>query len=163
MRRPMLLTFFMVCAVGSGPTRAAEPPRFFQYSQKDLQVFEGTLKPPMNQYKQAAEQLGDFGNHTAWIAHREADGLVEVHENWSDLMFVISGTASLRVGGELRQPYVESPGEVRGKNAAGGTLHVMHQGDVVNVPAGVPHQFLVPSGQQITFFTMKIAKVPTRP
>jgi hypothetical protein len=36
----------------------------------------------------------------------------------------------------------------------------MREGDVVNVPAGMPHQFLVPSGQQITFFTMKIAKVP---
>ena len=163
MRRPMLLIFSMMCAVGSGPTRAAEPPRFFQYSQKDLQVYERRLKPRVNQYEQQAEQLGDFGNHTAWIAHREADGLVEVHENWSDLVFVVSGTASLRVGGELRQPYVESPGELRGKNGVGGTLHVVHQGDVVNVPAGIPHQFLVPPGQQITFFTMKIAKIPPRP
>src|SRR5437762_2434827 len=163
MRRAMLLTFSMMCAVGSGMTRAAEPPRFFQYSQKDLQVYERTLKPRMNQYKQAAAQLGDFGNHTAWMAHREADGLVEVHESWSDLVFVVSGTASLRVGGELRQPYVESPGEVRGKNATGGAVHVMHEGDVINVPAGVPHQFLVPVGQQITFFTMKIAKAPTHP
>jgi mannose-6-phosphate isomerase-like protein (cupin superfamily) len=155
----VLLGCWMMWASGARPTGAAEPPRFFQYSQQDLRAFETRLGPRMNQYKQAAEQLGDFGNQTAWVAHREADGLVEVHENWSDLVFVVSGSGSLRVGGELRQPYVESSGEVRATAAQGGTVHPVREGDVLNVPAGMPHQFLVPSGQQITFFTMKIAKV----
>jgi len=108
----------------------------------------------------AAEELGDFGNHTAWVAHREADGLVEIHQNWADLVFVASGVASLRVGGDIKDPYVESPGELRSATVLGGTVHALREGDVINVPAGVPHQFLVPSGQQITFFTMKIARLP---
>jgi hypothetical protein len=149
------------CDAGSQtPNRITSVPQFFQYSLQELQAYEAALKPRMNQYKQAAEQLGDFGNHTAWIAHREADGLVEIHQNWSDLVFVVSGTAALRVGGEIDAPSMESPGEVRGTVVRGGTVRQLRQGDVVNVPAGVSHQFLVQPGQQITFFTMKIARVP---
>jgi mannose-6-phosphate isomerase-like protein (cupin superfamily) len=83
---------------------------------------------------------------------------VEIHQDWSDLMFIVSGTASLRVGGQMERPYTEAPGEVRSATARGGESSTLHAGDVVNVPAGVPHQFLVQAGQQITFFTMKIAK-----
>lgn len=142
----------------SAQTRPVEAPRYFQYTQEQLREFETTLAPRMNQYKQAAEQLANFGNQTAWLAHREADGLAEIHQDWSDLMFIVSGEASLRVGGEIEGPYLESPGEVRGATGRGGDIKVMKPGDVVNVPAGVPHQFLVQPGKQITFFTMKITK-----
>lgn len=147
-------------AVSSGAQapRAVTDARYFQYSRQELAAHAATLRPRMNQYKQAADELADFGNQTAWIAHREANGLAEIHQAWSDLMFVVSGTATLRVGGELENPYDDAPGEVRGATAHGGTLRVLRQGDVVNVPAGVPHQFLVAPGQQITFFTMKIAR-----
>jgi mannose-6-phosphate isomerase-like protein (cupin superfamily) len=137
-----------------GPT----VPGYFQYSPAQLRAFEERLRPRMNSVKQAAEQLGDFGNHQAWVAHREGDGLAEIHQNWADLMFVISGEATLQIGGELDSPFIESPGEVRAPRATGGTTRVLREGDVANVPAGVPHRFLVREGGQITFFTMKIAK-----
>jgi mannose-6-phosphate isomerase-like protein (cupin superfamily) len=144
----------------SGQTRGQtrEPAGFFQYSPSQLKAYERALKGRLNERKQAAEQLGDFGNHTAWIAHREADGLAEIHQDWTDLMFVTSGEASLQVGGEIDAPYMEAPGEVRGPTAHGGAVRHLRAGDVVNVPAGVQHRFLIPAGTEITFFTMKIAK-----
>jgi hypothetical protein len=155
-------TLIVAPSVMAGGTQrsAAEavPAGFFQYSTAQLKQYETSLGSRLNQYKQAAEQVGDFGNHTAWIAHREADGLAEIHQAWSDLMFVVSGEASLQLGGEIESPYVESPGEVRGPRARGASVRIVRAGDVVNVPAGVQHRFLVPAGQQITFFTMKIAK-----
>ncbi len=154
----VLVAPILFAACSQGAQRNIESARFFQYSQKQLQDYETALKPRMNQYKQAAQQLGNFGSQTAWVAHREADGLVEIHQEWSDLMFVVSGAASLRVGGEIENPYTESPGEVRGTVVRGGTVSTLQEGDVVNVPAGVAHQFIVQPTQQITFFTMKIAK-----
>ena len=111
----------------------------------------------MNSFKQAAEQLGDFGNHTAWIAHREADGLAEIHQDWTDLVFVQSGAASLVLGGTIENAYTESPGELRGQRARNGTVRTIGTGDVLRIPAGMQHQFLVAPGTQITLFTMKIA------
>ena len=140
------------------PARVPEAAAFFHYSPAELRRDEAALKPRLNEYKQAAEQLGDFGNATAWIAHREADGLAEVHQNWADLMFVVSGEASLQLGGDIENPYVESPGELRGRAVRGGADRTIRAGDVVNVPAGMQHRFLIPRDGQITFFTMKIAK-----
>ena len=65
-------------------------PGYFQLRSDQLKQYERSLLPKMNQYKQAADELADFGNHTAWVAHREANGLAEIHENWADLMFIIS-------------------------------------------------------------------------
>ena len=131
-------------------------PGYFQYSATELGRYETSLKLRMNAVKQAAERLGDYGDTTAWIAHREADGLAEIHEEWMDLMFVQSGEALLRVGGTIDEPYLESPGELRGPRVTGGTTRRIGAGDVVNVPAGMQHQFLISPGSQITFFTMKI-------
>lgn len=149
-------------AVGSAqvPASSSGLAGYFQYSPAELHAYEQSLPPRMNPLKQAAERLADFGNHQAWIAHREANGLAEIHENWSDLMFIVSGEATLVLGGEIDNRYVESPGEVRGSGVRGGTPRVVHEGDVVNVPAGMQHRFLVGEGRQITFFTMKIAKAP---
>jgi mannose-6-phosphate isomerase-like protein (cupin superfamily) len=154
-----------VCVLGLAVGNAQAPAistlgGYFQYSQADLRVYERSLPQRMNQLKQAAERLGDFGNHQAWIAHREANGLAEIHENWSDLMFIVSGEATLVVGGEIDNRYIESPGEVRGSGVRGGTTRLLREGDIVNVPAGMQHRFLVRDGRQVTFFTMKIAKPP---
>jgi hypothetical protein len=158
MRRVSLCVLVLFASSAQAPNRAVEPPRVFHYTVEQMRQYETSLKPRMNQYKQAAEQLANFGNQTAWLAHREADGLVEIHQDWSDLVFVVSGGASLRTGGEIERPYTESAGELRSTSVRGGEMRRLKAGDVINVPAGVPHQFLIPPGQQITFFTMKIAK-----
>jgi len=147
----------VLSAGGQQPAVNAELPGYLQYSAAQLRAYESTLRPRMNSYKQAAEQLGDFGNHTAWIAHREADGLAEIHQDWTDLVFVQSGAASLVLGGTIENAYTESPGELRGQRARGSTVRSIGTGDVVRIPAGMQHQFLVERGKQITFFTMKIA------
>jgi mannose-6-phosphate isomerase-like protein (cupin superfamily) len=133
-------------------------PGYLHYTPADLDAIQRSLVPRMNALKQSAEQLADFGNHTAWVAHREADGLMEIHEQWADLMFVHSGEATLLLGGTIPDARTDAPGEIRGTTAVGGVRRTIRAGDVVQVPAGMPHQFLVEPGKQVTFFTMKIAR-----
>jgi len=136
---------------------AAGPTDFLAWTPNDLEQRQKALMPKTNEFKQAAENLGDFGNHTAWLAHREANGEMEIHQGWADLMFVVSGEATLLIGGKVVNARTTAPGEIRGTTSTGGEKKVIRQGDVVQVAAGVPHQFLIPAGRQITFFTMKIA------
>jgi len=145
-------------AIGRAQGMSPDLPGYMHYTPAGLDAVQRALVPRMNVLKQAADQVGDFGNSTAWIAHREANGLVEIHENWTDLMFVHSGEATLLLGGTIPDARTESPGEIRGTSASGGVRRTIRAGDVVRVPAGMPHQFLVAPGQQITFFTMKIAR-----
>jgi len=124
-----------------------------------MRQYETSLRPRMNQYKQAAEQLANFGNQTAWLAHREADGLVEIHQDWSDLGFVRCLRCSVSSRWRRDRTAVHGvPSRTALHGVRGGESKLLQAGDVVTVPAGVPHQFLVPAGQQITFVTMKIAK-----
>lgn len=153
----------VVLAAGIGIGRAQTRPDtmlpgYLHYTPDDLAAIERSLVPQMNALKQAAVQLADFGNHTAWVAHREADGLMEIHEDWADLMFVTSGEATLLLGGTIPDARTDAPGEIRGSTSVGGVRRVIRAGDVVQVPAGMPHQFLVAPGRQVTFFTMKIAR-----
>lgn len=157
----LLATFLLGLTIGRAQPPVgvdADLPGYLQYTRADLDAIQASLLPKMNALKQSAVQLADFGTHTAWVAHREADGLMEIHENWADLMFVHSGEATLLLGGTIPDARTDAPGEIRGSTAVGAVRRFIRSGEVVLVPAGMPHQFLVEPGEQVTFFTMKIAK-----
>ena len=46
-------------------------------------------------------------------------------------------------------------GEYLGTGIEGGERHSLGAGDVVHVPAKVPHSFLVPKGKHITYVLVK--------
>src|SRR5258707_7479068 len=64
--------------------------------------------------------LGDWGNHSALVNHREEDGMVEVHEGQTDIFYVISGEATLVLGGKGVDMKQTGPGEFRGPSSTGG-------------------------------------------
>ena len=90
------------------------------------------------------------------MAHRETDGEAEIHEGLSDVFFVISGEATLVVGGKAIGLKTTGPGELRGTSIQGGVSKKLGAGDVVNIPPKTPHQTLVKAGQKITYFVVKV-------
>ena len=103
-----------------------------------------------------SELLADFGNHSARIAVRDKDGEVEVHQNWTDVLMVESGDATLLLGGTLASPQTTAPGEIRSASATGAEKRLITAGDILHIPAGVPHQFLVAPGKKIVYFALKV-------
>lgn len=71
---------------------------------------------------------------------KRVDDLHEVHDGSDDIYYVLSGEATLMLGGSLIDPNEISPGEWRAKTATGGTIYKIRKGDVVFVPRGTPHQ-----------------------
>jgi mannose-6-phosphate isomerase-like protein (cupin superfamily) len=71
-------------------------------------------------------------------------------------MVVESGEATLVVGGTVVNPKTTAPHEIRGPSIKGGEKKSLAAGDVVHIPVKVPHQMLVESGKQITYFVVKI-------
>lgn len=86
---------------------------------------------------------------------REAPGEVEYHETVADIMHVVSGTATVVTGGALLEPRGAGPGELRARAIEGGTSHDLAEGDVLVVPAGVPHQF-VDVSDPFLYFVAKV-------
>jgi mannose-6-phosphate isomerase-like protein (cupin superfamily) len=106
----------------------------------------------------AGTKVADFGDHTMQIGHREVNGRVEVHQTKADIMVVQSGTATLVTGGEVVEPVTTGPNEIQGSSIKGGVSHTLAPGDVIEIPAGVPHQFFIAPGTQITYLIVKVAK-----
>lgn len=135
---------------------AADPAGFVLWKAADLKGYEKKLAPKINGQKVATEQLVNFGNHSTMIAHREGDGEAEVHDKMSDLFVVQSGEATLVVGGKVAGGKTTAPGETRGTSIEGGEKKKLAAGDVIHIPATVPHQLLVAHGKQFTYFVMKV-------
>jgi len=104
----------------------------------------------------ASETLEKYPRHYTMLAFRSRDGAGELHENYADLFYILDGKATVVTGGSLVDRHTTAPGEVRGSSVDGGSRQDVQAGDVVHIPAGTPHQMLVPQGATITYFVVKI-------
>ena len=85
-----------------------------------------------------------FNQGESYMVHasrREKPGMAEIHTQDADIVYVLDGTATLVTGGTAVDAKVTEPDELRGSSINGGEAHPLKKGDVIIVPAGVPHWF----------------------
>lgn len=131
---------------------AAEP-NVDIYTSKDLQATFQALAKGGKPF--ASRELVRYGNHYTMAAMRESTGSSEVHEHEADIFFIEAGTATILTGGKVVNPHTEKEGEIRGTSITGGTRHMLQAGDIIHIPAGVPHQLLVESAP-FNYFVIKV-------
>lgn len=88
---------------------------------------------------------------------RVMPGEVEVHEHDTDIFYVLEGTATFVTGGKVSDPKTTGPGETRGKAITGGEPRHLVKGDVIVIPAGVPHWFTEVGGTFL-YFVVKVTR-----
>jgi len=137
---------------------AAEPAGFTLWKGSELKGFGKTLAPKMNAQKLATQQLTSFGNYLFMVAHREASGEAEVHHIVADIFVVQSGEATLVYGGEVVDGKTSAPNEIRGPSIKNGMEKVLTAGDVVTIPAKMPHQLKLAPGKEFTYFVVKMTQ-----
>jgi mannose-6-phosphate isomerase-like protein (cupin superfamily) len=115
-----------------------------------------SVKAATDPHHAALQKLPEFSHEYFLLAHREGDGQAEWHETEVDVFVVQSGAATLIVGGTMVKAETTAPHEKRGPSIEGGTRQKLAPGDVVRIPAGVPHQVLLEPGQQFTYMVIKI-------
>ncbi len=71
-------------------------------------------------------------------------------------MIVQSGEATLVVGTDVVDAKNTSPTEIRGTSIRNGIERKVATGDIINMPAGLPHQFLLEPGKQITYIDVVV-------
>jgi mannose-6-phosphate isomerase-like protein (cupin superfamily) len=103
-------------------------------------------------------QKADFGDHLLEIIHRDANGQAELHKTQADVIVIQTGHATVETGGEVVDGKETAPNEVRGSSIKGGVKHEVGPGDIINIPAGVPHRFFVEPGTAVTYFVVKVTK-----
>jgi glc operon protein GlcG len=87
-------------------------------------------------------------------SRRTAGGQVEVHDDETDVIYVVEGSATLVTGGTPVDGKVTARGQYRAARLDGGTTQQVNPGDVLVIPAGVPHWFKEVRGPFL-YFTVK--------
>ena len=100
--------------------------------------------------------LGHYANSSMELIRREASGLAELHQTKADVLLVRDGEATLIEGGSIPHAKTTQPHELRGDAITGGTKHTLGAGDLIHIPAGVPHQILLAPGKSITYIAVKV-------
>ncbi len=109
-----------------------------------------------NSNRFAGRDLEKYINHYTMLAYRDATGSSEIHEHEADIFFIQDGEAVIITGGKMTGGHTTKPGELRGTGVEGGEKHTLKAGDVIHIPAGVPHQMLISPGNSITYFVVKV-------
>jgi mannose-6-phosphate isomerase-like protein (cupin superfamily) len=142
----------------AGYAQDTAPDGFELWTSVSLMQMEQQLKTDAagNPHHIATKRLADFPNDLFMLSRREADGIVEWHENQADIFFVQSGSATLLVGGTLVGGQEVEPHEKRNGTIEGGVRRTLSAGDVIRIPAKVPHQILLDGSKGFTYFVVKV-------
>ena len=89
--------------------------------------------------------------------HREGPGQVEVHDTETDIFYIVDGTATIVTGGTMVGGKQTAAGQHRGTDVTGGETRRLQKGDVMVIPAGIPHWFKEVS-PTINYLTVKVLK-----
>jgi len=143
----MRATALIIALALASPAAAQEA----QYvSAKDLAAKVATLKDGS-----VNAQVPTGPGAQVLIVHRDRTGEAEVHAKFSDHFIVQSGKATVLVGGTIAGDRETAPGERRGGTITAAKSYAVGPGDVLWIPAGVPHQVVLPTGQHFHYLVSK--------
>jgi mannose-6-phosphate isomerase-like protein (cupin superfamily) len=145
------LAFALSCAAADAPSSAQA--QYVASSELDSQVTT-TVKGV------ALSRIPTDEGSTVLIVRRDSPGEVELHRRMNDIFVVKSGHATVTLGGRIEHNYEIAPSEWRGGEIIGGTKRELSVGDLLLIPAGVPHQIIVPAGGTFTYFAIKTLAQP---
>ena len=99
---------------------------------------------------------GNGANYQVHTSRRVEPGLAEVHTRETDVIYVQDGQATFVTGGSAVDLKQTAPDEYRGARIDGGQTRTLSKGDVIIVPAGVPHWFKQISGE-FHYYVVKVS------
>ena len=130
-------------------------PGFIVWDSSELEERSAALGTMVGPDGSARETLADYetpsGGHRFRFIRRDSDGRPELHDAIDDVVYIQSGEGTLLVGGEM----LGRTGDL-GTSINGGSRYPVAAGDVLRIPAGTPHAYLVPDGGHVTYMLVRV-------
>lgn len=136
---------------------AADAPSFTIWKSAELKGYAKTLAPKVKNGI-ISEPMANFGNYNFARVFRNATGQAEVHDSMADIFIIQAGEGTLVTGGTVVDSKTTAPHETRGSSITGGTENKVGPGDLMTVPAKVPHQMKLESGKTVSYIAIKVAQ-----
>lgn len=145
----------LVCSCAGIVAQSVVAKGFAHHNSADLAVKEREIVRKVSGSKPSFVVLGKSSGTVSALIYRAATGEAELHEGQSDFFVVRSGRATLVIGGRLINPRTVEPGEFAAGSVEGGERRPIGAGDVVYIPAKLPHHVLVDQGVPISYLIIK--------
>jgi mannose-6-phosphate isomerase-like protein (cupin superfamily) len=152
------MNFVFVAVALSAIVAQAGTPAVRVWKSSDIDSKSAVLAQKLDAIKFSGETLATDGNRTFMLAHREGSGLAEIHDTQADVMVISKGQVTMVYGGTVVDGKTTAPGETRGPAIKGGTEVKLGPGDILHIPARVPHQMKLDPGAQVTYFVTKVVQ-----
>ena len=151
----MVPTPFLAVALVLTPILQVDPPGFTMWDVSELEERNSALATRVGPDDSARETLADYRtpsrSHRFRFIRRDGDGRPEQHDDIDDVVYIQSGAGTVQVGGEM----LGRTGDL-GTAITGGSLYAVSAGDVLRIPAGTPHAYLVPDGGHVTYLLVRV-------
>jgi mannose-6-phosphate isomerase-like protein (cupin superfamily) len=154
-----LIVFMTMAMLGHVSLGQEAMPTPDKYSPADLMAMEKKLEQKADASGLAAETLKKYATDYTMLAFRSKSGKAELHEKFADFYFVVAGEATLVSGGHIVNSATTAPGEVRGDSVQDGMETKLKKGDIVHVPANIPHQLVLAKGATFQYFIVKVQEI----
>jgi len=145
---------FTVCAQtpgGGAPAPHTTPPDAFVYqpaAEVEALTHRGDGKPQ-------SKIVIDHENYFIEYVTRVINTNAEAHNHWYDYIHVLDGEGSITYGGTQEGGTDAGQGEIRGGKLVGGKFQLLHPGDRLVIPPGMPHIFTATQGHTFTYLIFK--------
>jgi mannose-6-phosphate isomerase-like protein (cupin superfamily) len=126
------------------------------YTPEELRQMSVVLRTKASDTGTASETLKVYPGHFSMLAFRNQSGGAELHDKLADLLIMVGGSAILQSGGTIVDSKSVGPGETRGVALTGYRERTLHLGDVIHIPAGVPHLMKLEKNTSVLYFVVKI-------
>jgi quercetin dioxygenase-like cupin family protein len=146
----LLLAVPAVAQTATDPTSFADAKQV----QAQLKAMLAEMKPGQGF---AWKPLVRDGSNNAAIEIWKKPGKPAVHPDQAEYAIVLEGAGTLVSGGTMPDREVRNPTLVEGSRIEGGTTRTLAPGDVILVPAGVPHWFGI-TGERLVLLGIKLPK-----
>jgi quercetin dioxygenase-like cupin family protein len=97
----------------------------------------------------------DHENYFIEYVTRVINTNAEAHNHWYDYIHVLDGEGSITYGGTQEGGTDAGLGEIRGGKLVGGKFQILHPGDRLAIPPGMPHIFTATPGHTFTYLIFK--------
>ncbi|HJQ19243.1 MAG TPA: hypothetical protein VJ867_02770 [Gemmatimonadaceae bacterium] len=151
-------------------------------------TWTGQLRLSKNPKKRAEQlrrapdfiEAGDLAEKTTWLARghyvgmtvltsgdeqtsyiivrRTKDSEPEWHARWDDIVIIRKGAGAVVMGDTLIGSTLRAPGERRGGKFGRSFQMLVKEGDVVRIPAAVPHAFVVSDSTPLEYLVVKVRR-----
>jgi mannose-6-phosphate isomerase-like protein (cupin superfamily) len=120
-----------------------DPPQFMSWDAALLSATEKKLPAKMNKYYSAVEDFIKNENMQFHMNHKEGTAESEIHDHLAEFQIIRNGEGTMMLGGKVVNAKTTGPGETRGTTLEGATAQPLRAGDLLYIPAGMPHHTVV--------------------